>query len=166
MTKGPPCAWTLQTVLISGPGGAVLAPLPSDPADIWGQRPVYHLAGKLNGMDWRGGPEEIKGGWAIRLGPAWRRDCGLGPGDKVEAVLGLEGPQRAGLAPDIQAALEARPEAGAFFDEIAQFYRKAYVTWIEATRRSPEKRAQRIAVVVDLLAARQKQRSDGPARPD
>jgi hypothetical protein len=166
MAEDPPCAIAFETVLVSGPGGTVLAPLPLDPAAAWGPRPTWHLAGRLNGRDWRGVPEAVNGGWALRLGPAWRRDCGLGPGDKVEAVLGLEGPQRAGLAPDIQAALKARPEAGAFFDEIAQFYRKAYVTWIEATRRSPEKRAQRIAVVVDLLAARQKQRPDGPARPD
>ncbi|MDH4384609.1 MAG: YdeI/OmpD-associated family protein [Caulobacter sp.] len=163
MAGSPPCARAFQTILVSGPGGAVLAPLPFDPADIWGLRLVYHLAGKLNGMDWRGVPEEIRGDWALRLGPAWRRDCGLGAGDRVDVILALEGPQRAGLAQDIQAALEARPEASGFFDEIAQFYRTAYVKWIEATRRSPEKRAERIAMVVELLADRQKQR---PAKPD
>ena len=166
MAAEPPCATAFRTLLVSGPGGAVLAPLPFDPATIWGTRPAWHLAGKLNGMAWRGLPEKTAEGWALRLGPAWRRDCGLGPGDAVEAVLGLEGPQRAGLAPDIEAALAARPEAGAFFDEIAQFYRKAYVTWIEATRRSPEKRAERIAAVVEMLATRQKQRPAEPARTD
>ena len=44
-----------------------------------------------------------------------------------------EGPQRADLAEDIAAALAANPAAGAFFDTLAQFYRKAYLRYIDAT---------------------------------
>jgi hypothetical protein len=47
----------------------------------------------------------------------------------------------------------------AFFDTLAQFYRKAYLRWIDATTGRPEVRAARIAEVVDLLAAGIKQRS-------
>ena len=67
-------------------------------------------------------------------------------------------PQRADLAEDIAAALAANPAAGAFFDTLAQFYRKAYLRWIDATTRRPEVRAARIAEVVDLLAAGVKER--------
>ena len=49
-------------------------------------------------------------------------------------------------------------DAAAFFDTLAQFYRKAYLRWIDATTRRPELRAARIAEVVDLLAAEIKQR--------
>ena len=52
----------------------------------------------------------------------------------------------------------ASPEAGAFFDTLAQFYRKAYLRWIDATSRRPDVRAARIAEVVDLLAAGIKER--------
>jgi uncharacterized protein YdeI (YjbR/CyaY-like superfamily) len=69
-----------------------------------------------------------------------------------------EGPQRGDLADDISAALEASPAAAAFFDALAQFYRKAYLRWIDATTRRPDLRAARIAEVVDLLAAGIKQR--------
>jgi uncharacterized protein YdeI (YjbR/CyaY-like superfamily) len=69
-----------------------------------------------------------------------------------------EGPQRGDLAEDVAAALAANPEAGAFFDSLAQFYRRGYLTWIDATMRRPDVRAQRIADVVALLAAGVKQR--------
>jgi hypothetical protein len=64
----------------------------------------------------------------------------------------------AGLANDIAAAPAASPAAGAFFDTLAQFYRKACLRWIDATARRPDVRAARIAEVADLLAARIKQR--------
>ena len=72
--------------------------------------------------------------------------------------LAPEGPQREDLADDISAALEANPAAAAFFDTLAQFYRKAYLRWIDASSLRPDLRAARIAEVVDLLAAGIKQR--------
>jgi hypothetical protein len=38
----------------------------------------------------------------------------------------------------------------AFFDTLAQFYRQAYLRWIDATTRRPDLRAARIAEVVGL----------------
>src|SRR5262249_2741977 len=67
--------------------------------------------------------------------------------------LSPEGPQRDDLADDIAAALAASPAAAAFFDALAQFYRKAYLRWIDGTKRRADVRAARIAEVVDLLAA-------------
>jgi hypothetical protein len=58
------------------------------------------------------------------------------------------------LADDIAAALDANPAAAAFFDTLAQFYRKAYLRYIDATTRRPDLRAARIAEVVDLLGHR------------
>ena len=102
--------------------------------------------------------ERGPGGWAFARGPAWRRGCAIGPGDEVAVRLSPEGPQRGDLAPDLAAALEAEPEAAAFFDALAQFYRRAYLRWIDGTKRRPDVRAARIAEVVDLLKAGQKER--------
>jgi uncharacterized protein YdeI (YjbR/CyaY-like superfamily) len=88
----------------------------------------------------------------------WMRDAGVAVGDDVIVELAPEGPQRDDLADDISAALEANPAAAAFFDTLAQFYRKAYLRWIDATTQRPDLRAARIAEVVDLLAAGVKQR--------
>ena len=71
---------------------------------------------------------------------------------------GPKGLEREDLAADVVDAFAASPEAGAFFDSIAQFYRRAYLRYIDATKRRPEERAARIAEVVALLAAGIKQR--------
>jgi uncharacterized protein YdeI (YjbR/CyaY-like superfamily) len=92
------------------------------------------------------------------LGPRWIRDGCVADGDEVIVELAPEGPQRQDLADDIAAALAANPAAAAFFDTLAQFYRKAYLRWIDATARRPDLRAARIAEVVDLLAAGNKER--------
>jgi uncharacterized protein YdeI (YjbR/CyaY-like superfamily) len=77
-------------------------------------------------------------------------------------VLFTEGPQRDDLADDLTddlaEALRNEPEAGAFFDSLAQFYRRAYLRWIDGTKRRSALRAERIAEVVALLKARVKER--------
>jgi hypothetical protein len=50
------------------------------------------------------------------------------------------------------------PAAASFFDGLAQFYRKGYLTWIAGTKRRPEERARRIAEMISLLEAGKKQR--------
>ena len=139
------------TTLRGDPKRFVYILLPAHPG-------VRHLAGTLNDMDYRGAVEEIDGVPALVLGPAWRRDCGLSAGDRVRVELEPEGPQRRDLAEDLSAALEAEPKAAAFWDELPQFHRNAYLRWIDATKRSPELREQRIATVVALLKAGKKER--------
>jgi len=91
-------------------------------------------------------------GWAFTLNPARMRGTGLEVGSEVLVELAPEGPQRGDLADDIAVALAATPAAGAFFDTLAQFYRKAYLRYIDATTRRPDLRAARIAEVTGLLA--------------
>jgi hypothetical protein len=150
------------TAVVAADGKRVLVPVPFDPDAEWGARPVHRVHGTVNGMGVRAEIEPLGDGRGIFLGPAWRRDCGIGPGDEVEVVLAPEGPQRADLAPDIVEALAAEPEAAAFFDSLATFYRKAYLRWIDATKRRPDVRAARIAEMVELLKAGRKERPKGP----
>ena len=137
----------------------VMVPVPFDPDEVWGHKPQHHVAGTVNGMRIRAVIEPLGiAGRGIVLGAAWRRDCGIGPGDEVQVVLDPEGPQREDLAPDIAAALDAEPAAGAFFDSLAQFYRRGYLRWIDATTRRPDVRAERIAEMVRLCKAGVKER--------
>jgi Bacteriocin-protection, YdeI or OmpD-Associated/Domain of unknown function (DUF1905) len=138
--------------------GRVLIPVPFDPDTVWGTKPRHHVGGTVAGMRVRGVVEPAGNGFGFTLGPAWLRDCGLAVGDTVNVQIEPEGPQRADLAEDIVAALDAHPQAAAFFDSLAQFYRRAYLRWIEAAKRRPEQRAQRIADVIQLLEAGRKQR--------
>ncbi len=124
-------------MLVGDSRGRVFVPVPFDPDEVWGQKAEHHVHGTVHGMGVRGVIEPLDDGRGIVLGPAWRRDCGLAAGDIVDVALRPEGPQREDLAPDILAAFAANPEAGAFFDSIAQFYRRAYLRYIDATKRRP-----------------------------
>ncbi|MBB5868506.1 hypothetical protein F4553_001885 [Allocatelliglobosispora scoriae] len=146
------------TTAASAPNGRLLIPVPFDPDTVWGAKPRHHIAGTVNGVRVRGVIEKARGGFGFTLGPAWLRDCGLRAGDTVTVDITAEGPQRGDLAEDIAAALDASPSAGAFFDSLAQFYRRAYLTWIDATKRRPEQRPQRIAEMIRLLEAGHRRR--------
>jgi uncharacterized protein YdeI (YjbR/CyaY-like superfamily) len=91
------------------------------------------------------------------LGAAWRRGCGLDAGDKVEVSLSPEGPQSESLSTDVASALDAEPQAKAFFESLATFYRNTYIKWIESAKR-PETRAARIQEMIELLKAGKKQK--------
>ena len=142
----------------AGPRGHGVIAIPFDPDELWGARARHPVSGTINSRYVRGTIAPGDPGWAFTLTPMWARDAGISPGDDVIVQLAPEGPQRAELADDISAALAASPAAAEFFDTLAQFYRKAYLRWIDATKRRPDLRAARIAEVVDLLAAGIKQR--------
>ena len=142
----------------AGPKGHAVIVVPFDPDEVWGAKARHPVGGRVNGQRVRGTLTSDGSGWTFILSPMWMRDASVAAGEDVTVELAPEGPQRGDLADDIAAALEANPAAAAFFDTLAQFYRKAYLSWINATTRRPDLRAARIAEVVDLLAAGIKQR--------
>ena len=150
--------WRFGAHIAAGPRGHGVIAIPFDPDESWGAKAFHPVGGTVNGRLVRGTITPGNGGWTFQLTPMWMRDTGVAVGDDVVVELAPEGPQRGDLADDIAAALEASPAAAAFWDTLAQFYRKAYLRWIDGTTRRPELRAQRIAEVVDLLAAGIKQR--------
>jgi Bacteriocin-protection, YdeI or OmpD-Associated/Domain of unknown function (DUF1905) len=138
-------------------GHAVIA-VPFDPDESWGAKAVHHVKGTVNGCRVRVTLAPGDAGWALTFGPARANGMGLAIGSDALVELSPEGPQRGDLADDIAAALAANAAAGAFFDTLAQFYRRAYLRYIDATTRRPDVRAARIAEVVSLLASGRKER--------
>jgi len=128
--------------------GRMLIPVPFNPDTVWGAKPRHHIRGAVNGMGVRGVVEPGGDGFGFTLGPAWLRCCGLAAGDTVTVTIEPEGPQRDDLAEDVAAALDAHPQAAAFFDSLAQFYRRAYLSWIDATKRQPDQRPRRISEMI------------------
>ena len=153
----PTSQW-YSAVVVTGNRNRVMVPVPFDPNAVWGGKTEHRVHGTVNGMNVRASVEVLDDGLGIVLGAAWRRDCGVAPGDIVDVVLMPEGPQRDDLAEDVRAALAAEPAAGAFFDGLAQFYRRAFLRWIDATKRRPEERERRIAGMIELLHRGEKQR--------
>lgn len=138
-------------------GSRIFIPLPFDPNAAWGQKARHHVTGSIDGHAYRGPLAPEGEGYAVVLGAAYRRDTGIAAGARVEVALQPEGPQRATLAPDLAVALAAEPEAQAFFEGLATFYRKGYLRWVDGARKA-ETRATRIAEMVGLLKAGRKQR--------
>jgi len=152
------CARRFQAHAAPGPRGRAVIAVPFDPDEAWGAKAEHPVGGTIDGKHVRGTITPDGGGWVFTVTPMWLRDAGVATGTDVTVELAPEGPQRGDLADDVCAALAASPAAAAFFDTLAQFYRKAYLRYIDATTRRPELRAARIAEVVDLLAAGVKQR--------
>jgi hypothetical protein len=136
-----------------GGRGRIFVAVPFDADAVWGPKPRHPVGGTLNGTRVRGVVQPHDGVQGLLVGPSWLRGCDLSPGDQAKVYLEPEGPQRQDLADDIAAALQANPRAAQFFDGLAQFYRRGYLRWIDATKRSPELRQERITTMVQLLEA-------------
>ncbi len=145
-------------VAIEKAGSKVVVRLPFDPNAVWGEKDRHHISGSVNGCPVRGPLGVDSDGYFLALGAAWRRDNRLDVGAEVHVELTAEGPQVEQLADDITAALDAEPEALAFFQGLATFYRKGYLRWIDSTKGRPEVRAERIAEMIRLLKSGEKQR--------
>jgi Bacteriocin-protection, YdeI or OmpD-Associated/Domain of unknown function (DUF1905) len=149
----------------SDSGGRAVIAIPFDPDETWGPKAYHLVGGTIDPVAGTGYGRRLRGRvapdgsqWVFTLNPVWMRETGVDIGDEVVVELEPEGPQRGDLADDVAGALAANPAAAAFFDTLAQFYRKAYLRWIDATTHRPEVRATRIAEVVELLAAGVKER--------
>jgi len=147
-----------RAVIAAGPRDSAVITMPFDPDEAWGAKADHPVSGTIGGCRIRTRLGPAGSGWVLTLAPKRLLSMGIAIGDDVTVELAPEGPQRGDLADDIAAALAANPAAGAFFDTLAQFYRKAYLRWIDATTRRPDLRAARIAEVVGLLAAGIKER--------
>lgn len=149
-------AQRFNTVLMKS-GSRVFVPIPFNPNEVWGVKQRHHIRGTVNGHGVRGSLGSDGKQYFLPLGAAWRRDCGLEAGDKVDVALSPEGPQSENLSTEIVDALKAEPQAKAFFESLATFYRNTYIKWIEGAKRS-ETRAARIKEMIDLLKAGKKQK--------
>jgi Bacteriocin-protection, YdeI or OmpD-Associated/Domain of unknown function (DUF1905) len=142
---------------IAKAGSRTYIAIPFNPNEVWGVKQRHHITGSINGCPVRGSLGSDGSQYFLPLGAAWRRGSGLEAGVEVEVVLAPEGPQADTLAPDIVAALESEPEARAFFESLATFYRNGYIRWIESAKRT-ETRSARVAEMLSLLKAGKKQR--------
>ncbi|WP_328648858.1 DUF1905 domain-containing protein [Amycolatopsis sp. NBC_00348] len=151
-------AQRFRAVIAAGSRGAGVIEVPFDPDETWGAKADHPVGGTIGDRRVRGRLAPGDTGWALTVTPLWLRDTAVAIGDEVTVELAPEGPQRGDLAEDLAAALAADAAAAAFFDTLAQFYRKAYLRWIDGTKGKPDVRAARIAAVVGLLADGVKER--------
>jgi hypothetical protein len=143
--------------IIAKSGTRIFIAIPFNPNEVWGVKQRHHITGPVNGYGVRGSLGSAGKQYFLPLGAAWRRGCGLEAGSKVEVALSPEGPQSESLSTDVATALDVEPQAKAFFEGLATFYRHTYIKWIESAKR-PETRAARIKEMIELLKAGKKQK--------
>jgi hypothetical protein len=143
--------------VIARSGTRTFIPISFNPNEVWGVKQRHHITGTVNGYGVRGSLGSDGTQYFLPLGAAWRRNCSLDAGSSVEVALSPEGPQSEGLSPDVSGALEAEPQARAFFESLATFYRNTYIKWIESAKRA-ETRTARIKEMIELLKAGKKQK--------
>jgi len=131
--------------------------LPDEAAQLWGERAHHYLAGEIAGRPFRGRTEQHNHQMILPVGAAWLRDSGIQPAQEVACELCLESPLLEELSDEIREAIQADPQAQAFFEGLAPFYRKNYLRWIESAR-TPVTRARRIAEMVTCLREGRMQR--------
>lgn len=131
--------------------------LPDEIEQLWGERTHYYLAGELAGRPFRGRAERKHHQIILPVGAAWLRDNGIQPAQEFPCELYLESPLVEELADDIRVAIQADLQAQRFFEDLAPFYRKNYLRWIESAR-TPATRARRIAETVQSLREGRMQR--------
>ena len=143
--------------------GGITIQIPFDPSDVWGPRDRHHVTGEIDGVTYRTTLTGV-GSREISLGSKSPGAARLEDGQVVRVSMWPEGPQAGQLAADIAEALAARPRAEMAFGGLATFYRKGWLRWIDATKRRPGLRAERIAEMVRLVEAGQKERPAQPPR--
>jgi hypothetical protein len=145
------------SAIIEKSGSRTYIKIPFNPNEVWGDKLHHYVSGLVNGCVIRGSVGSDGTDYFLPLGAVWRRDCHLDAGASVEVVLSPEGPQAEQLPPDVAEALAAEPQAKAFFEGLATFYRKNFIRWIESARR-PETRLARIEETIRLLKDNKKQK--------
>jgi hypothetical protein len=143
--------------IISKSGTRTFVVIPFNPNEVWGVKQRHYVTGTVNGYGVRGSLGSDGKQYFLPLGAAWRRGCGLETGSDVEVLLSPEGPQSESLSSDVASALDNEPQAKAFFESLATFYRNTYIKWIESAKR-PETRAMRVNEMIELLKAGKKQK--------
>jgi hypothetical protein len=131
--------------------GGITIELPFDPADAWGERDRYYVAGTIARYPMRavvvpGDPPHMD------LGPAWCRDPRVGAGAVLEVSLSPEGPQVDTVSEELAEALRADPAARRAFESLATHYRKGFVRWVDGAKRS-DTREKRVAATIAALRA-------------
>jgi hypothetical protein len=85
-----------------------------------------------------------------------RAAAGVAAGDEVEVRVELDtAPRVVDVPADLATALDADPDAGAFFDSLSFSHKRAYVEPIEAAKK-PETRQRRVEKTLAMLREKRK----------
>ncbi len=124
--------------------------MPFDPDEVCGTKREHHVGGTIASVRVRGSIRKDDGGWSLSVSLC---DRPIATGDVVNAVISPEGPQRWDLEPDLRGRSRRAPMLEHSSTRCLSSTGKGYFRWIDAAKRRPDVRAERIAEVIRLLNA-------------
>jgi hypothetical protein len=124
------------------------------PSEFLGLRRSAWLRGTVNGLSfWVSAQPMGDGNHWVTMNREMRAEMGLVGDEEVEVEFAIaDGPPALEVPDDVQEALDTRPEAKAFFEQMSHNHRKEYLRWIGEAKRA-ETRSRRIATAVEEIIA-------------
>lgn len=105
----------------------------------------------LDGYTYRSTVAPMGGGWWVGVNADHRAASGLKAGDEVQVTLELDtAPRELEIPPELQAALDADPQARAFFDGLSYSNKRVFTLSVEGTS-NPETKARRVEKAIALM---------------
>ena len=91
------------------------------------------------------------GEWWVGVNSDHRAASGLKAGDEVQVTLELDtAPRELEIPPELEAALDADPQARAFFDGLSYSNKRVFTLSVEGTS-NPETKARRVEKAIALM---------------
>lgn len=148
---------TFTAVIEGSDGGGAYVTVPFDVEQVFGKKRVKIVA-TIEGEPYRGSLVRMGARHLLIVRKDIRARIGKDVGDAVTVTVEEDtAPREVAVPPDFQQALDAAPEAKAFFDGLSYTHRREYVAWIEEARRE-QTRKDRIERAVEMLRAGKKSR--------
>lgn len=114
-----------------------------------GKRPAVTV--DLDGYAYRSTVAPMGGEWWLGVNADHRAASGLKAGDEVTVTLALDtAPRELAVPPELAEALDAAPEARAFFDGLSYSNKRVFALSVEGTS-NPETKARRVAKAIALM---------------
>ncbi|HNS51177.1 MAG TPA: YdeI/OmpD-associated family protein [Anaerolineae bacterium] len=138
--------------------GGAWVEVPAEIVRQFGTRARIPVQASFDGVPYRGSVVPMGGAHVLGVTKAIRESIGKSVGDTVHVLMERdEAPRKVDTPSDLAAALDADPEARAFFEALSYTHRREYVEWIVEAKR-PETRDRRVRQALEMLARRQKTR--------
>jgi Domain of unknown function (DUF1905)/Bacteriocin-protection, YdeI or OmpD-Associated len=105
----------------------------------------------LNDYTYRSTVAPMNDGYWVGVNADHRAASGLGAGDEVQVTLELDtAPREVEVPPELAAALDGDPVAGAFFDGLSYSNRRVFTLSVEGTS-NPATKVRRVAKAISLM---------------
>ncbi len=144
-----------EAVLGADVGDRPAVVLPAEVAAAMGGRARIPVAGRINGVQFRGSTMPLGDGrHCVGFRKDTRAEAGAEMGDTVAIEIRRDdAPRAVDLPEDLAAALAAEPGLRDAFGGMSYTHRREWVEAVEGAKR-PETRARRVAQAVDAARAR------------